>query len=796
MHTVQSRSGDSGGMHYPERRDAGIFITKGFRMFTHRVSITALIGVFLSCFTMSAQHGSVQGRITDAAGGAPLPGANVLLLSTTLGAAADADGGYRIDKVPAGTYALRVTFLGYTGSIRSDVVVRPGRITFVDVALDAASLETGEVEITAGFFQRRESEAVSQLAFSGEEIRRSPGSAGDVSRIMMVLPSVAKVNDQSNSLIVRGGSPLENVFYINRIEVPNINHFPAQGSSGGPLGMLPVDMISDVRFLAGGFPARSGDRLSSVMDITLRPGNTERVEGQLDVNFAGFGGLAEGPLPGENSSWLLSARRSYLDLLVNAVDVGSTMAPSYGDAQLHVQQQLSQQHRLSLFAQFSDDHNDPDAETAVENDMQYYGPQDIYTGTAGLGWRALWSGNAMSNTTLAFNGNVFRERFHNTGSRDPIYSNDSREQWLALRHATQWRPAQDLDIEAGVDVKILRAEYRNDFAAFPDAHGTMQPALCMHSDVEDEHVAGFASITAAVLPGLHATLGLRALHVTGNDETVATPRATLTWMPDDISTISASVGDYAQPLPLLLLAQAESNRALSLPRSTHYVLSFSRMLGESSMATVELYRKDGRRFPMDPAQPGLFLMDELSYRYGFFTAHGPLRAEGRTRSEGIELTLQKKLARDVYGLASASWSRSRYTDALGREFDRVYDNRVQFNIEGGYKPNERWEFSVRWLYAGGVPYTPFDIEASRRANTEVLDASRINAERHAAYHSMNVRVDRRFHFDASSIVVYISVWNVYNRKNVAGYIWDTVRQQPKTLYQWGMLPIFGVEWEF
>jgi hypothetical protein len=741
----------------------------------------------------SVTVGSIHGRVVDAAGAASLPGANILLLNSSLGTAADAEGRYKLANVPVGTWSLRVTFMGYEAAVITDVVVRPGRITFVDVRLASTAYETEEVEVTAGYFRKRESEAVSMAGFSGEEIRRSPGSAGDVSRIMMVLPSVAKVNDQSNSLIVRGGSPLENAFFIDGIEIPNINHFPAQGSSGGPLGMLPVDMIGDVSFMAGGFPARFGDKLSAVMDITLRDGNREATDAQLDLNFAGFGAQLEGPLG--SGSYLLSARRSYLDLLVKAVNVGSTVAPWYGDAHAKIVLNPSAAHRLSVLAQFSDDHNDPDAQAAVDNDMQYYGPQDIYNGTLGMSWRAMWSESVYSASTLSYTGMWFRERFRKTGSNEDVFSNNSRESWLSLRSSTHIRLGASASLEAGFDAKGLWNSYENRYASIPDALGVPQPERLFAEDVSSTLLGLHASMSITPAAPLSVTLGLRADHSTWNSSTELSPRVSASYRVGAATTLSASAGMYTQNLPLLLLAQDRSNEKLRNPRSTQAVLGISQLLTESTMLTVEGYYKKGERFPIDPAQPALFLVDELSYRYGFFTGHGPLTDAGTSRSYGGEVILQKKLARDVYGLASASLSRSEYTGANGATYARVYDNRIQFNIEGGYKIDENWEVSLRWIFAGGVPYTPFDIEASRANDTEVLDVARINSERHPDYHSMNVRVDHRFHFAASNLVLYLSVWNAYNRKNVAAYIWDTVNKQPKRLYQWGVLPIIGVEYE-
>ncbi len=158
--------------------------------------------------------------------------------------------------------------------------------------------------------------------------------------------------------------------------------------------------------------------------------------------------------------------------------------------------------------------------------------------------------------------------------------------------------------------------------------------------------------------------------------------------------------------------------------------------------------------------------------------------------------IQKKLAENFYGLVSASYFRSRYKGIDGIWRDRDFDNRVTFSIEGGYKPNNKWEFSTRWIYAGGVPYTPFDIEKSKQNNRVVYDENKINEDRYPDYHSMNIRFDRRFNFSKSNIVFYLSVWNTYNRKNIANYFWNDKEQKQDEVYQWGLLPIFGVEYEF
>ena len=768
-------------------------------MFEARFIFLITLTVFLFNMTVvpnDIQVGHIKGKLIDHDTKEPLPGANIVLLETQIGAASDLNGEFIIGNISVGAYKIEFSYMGYGTKTLTDVIVKSNRTTFLETELLPTTIQTESIEVTAGYFTNNQEQPVSVTNFSREEIRRAPGSAGDVSRILMSLPSIAKVNDQSNSLIVRGGSPIENSYYIDNIEIPNINHFPTHGSSGGPIGILNVEFIKDVEFSAGGFSPIYGDRLSSIMNIRFREGNHDRFNGQLDLNWAGFGGVFEGPLPDQNGSWLFSARRSYLDWVIKMFDVGTSVAPVYGDIQGKLAYDFDDRNKITVLGIFADSHSNSTKEVADENAMTAFGDQDIYETALGLNWRLLWPKVGYSNTSLSFSSAKYDENWFETATQSFLVKNKSLEQNISLRNVNYLHLSQFHSIQFGFEIKQLMSEYDNFYAESLDPTGHINPSLKMKDEISTTNYGLFLNYTITPVANFTLNFGIRGGYFLYNDKTTISPRFSVIYRLNDKTSLNLSAGLYHQHLPLLLLAQQPNNRLLNTMESAHYILGINHMLTKSTRLTLELYRKDYDHFPLDPNQPGFFIVDELYYNQGFFTYHKELTDNGTALSEGIEVTLQKKLAEDFYGLMSAAYFRSRYSDERGDWRPRVYENRIVMTAEGGYKPNNEWELSFRWIYAGGAPYTPFEKEASQQLNRGILDKNRINENRYPDYHSLNLRLDKRFHFNYSNLVVYLSVWNVYNQKNIASYYWNDRKNDQDVIYQWGMLPIFGLEYEF
>jgi len=736
-------------------------------------------------------NGSISGQVVEFESKKGIEGVQVYIPEIHRLASTDEQGRYLLEDVKPGVYRLNVNRIGYQTYVQTDVVVRPNRVSYLDLELRKAVIALEGTSARAGGLLDSEDSSSNVVSYSSEEIRRAPGSGGDVSRIMMSLPSIAKVNDESNNLIVRGGNPFENTFYIDGIEVPNINHFPHQGGSGGPIGMLNVELIKDVSFHSGGFSSIYGDKLSSVMDITFREGSRKNYQSQLELSFIGVGGVVEGPLFSDRGTMLLSVRRSYLDYVVDWFDLGTTIAPRYGNVQAKMAYNVNPRHKLTVLGVYADDHNRPDRETALENKMTHFGNQDLYQGTFGVSWRAVLSNNTFSNTSVSFTGMLFNEDWFEPSSENLSVKNRSFERTLNLRNVTQSHFSDAYFLEYGFDAKGLAFEYDNYYGETTNFSGDLIPAFTFDKSIRTFKSGIFLNNNLRVSPKLTAIAGVRTDYFDYNQSYTFSPRLALSYALSTQTTVRGAVGLYHQNLPLLLYAQQEENTKLANPEAIHYIIGYERLIGEDTKFTVELYHKQYNNFPLDSAQPALFVIDG-----SYFEFYESLTDGGVAISSGIEFLVQKKLMDQLYGLASATYFRSRYKGFDGIWRDRGYDNRFAVSVEGGYKPNHFRDFSVRWIYAGGVPFTPFDLERSIEYGRAVYDAERVNEERYPDYHSLNLRFDQRVFFDKSSLTFYISVWNVYNRKNVAGYYWNFEEEKPDTLYQWSVLPVFGIEYGF
>ncbi|HRI30600.1 MAG TPA: carboxypeptidase regulatory-like domain-containing protein, partial [Candidatus Kapabacteria bacterium] len=315
----------------------------------------ALSFILFCCFSIvsstaqdsTRKTGIITGSVVNAITQAPIAGATIRVIGTKYGAVSKADGKFTIRNVPAGIYSVQANSIGFTPLSKSDIIVSTGKPYIIGFELQETSLQTEEVEVTASYFSRNPETITSTQTLNAEDVRRAPGVQEDIVRAVAILPGVSVTQAGRNDLIVRGGAPFENLFIVDNLEVPNINHFGTQGSTGGPLSIINIDFVREASFAAGGFQTRFGDRVSSLTNISLRNGNEEQFGGELNLSATGFGIIGEGPIA-DKGSYLFSVRRSYLDLIFKAA--GFSFIPEYWDFQTKVNYRLDASNSLTFLA--------------------------------------------------------------------------------------------------------------------------------------------------------------------------------------------------------------------------------------------------------------------------------------------------------------------------------------------------------------------------------------------------------------------------------------------------------------
>ncbi len=605
--------------------------------------VFVLIFVISTVFSASLPKGDIKGKIVDAETKQPLIGANIIISGTAKGTSTDAEGNYSFNLVDVGTYVIEYSYIGYDKITKTDVIVRPDRTTYLNVSMRSSTLELENVVVSGGYFSESDAKPISSVNFSAEEIRRAPGSAGDVSRIVYGLPALAKVNDQRNSLIVRGGSPVENSFYLDNIEIPNISHFPVEGSSDGPIGILNTDFIEDVNFNTGGFSPVYGDRLSSIMEISYREGNSDKFEPQLNLNLAGFGGLVEGPI-GSNGNYMFAVNRSYLDLIISKDETGGAI-PHYGDAQGKVVYNIDEKNKISLLGVFSIDEINLEYEDAVKTDLtNYYGSTDGIFNVAGLNWQHIYGKSGYSNTSIAHTFSKYDRSYSETKSQRHLFRNRSIENTIALRNVNYLKLNESNSIEFGVEGKLYLNNFDILFNEWQDHYGNIKPALIIDNNFNSFKTGIFALHSWQLMKKLRFEYGGRLDFFEYNGNVNVSPRASLIYDFTDITSLTASAGIFRQEIPNYLMIQNSNFKNLKTPYSAHYILGLSHLLTESTRLTIETYYKDYKYFPVDPDQPNIFLFDE-SMVDGLFLQHEKLVDDGKGYSIGTEVMIQKKTCR-------------------------------------------------------------------------------------------------------------------------------------------------------
>lgn len=716
--------------------------------------------------------GEIKGRILDYETQKPLAGVQVAVVDKEWRIESDETGAYSLPKIPVGYYVLSFQLDGYYSDTRTDVIVRSGRITFLNVRMLAVRTINEEIRVTADYFPSTVNKPGSQMQFHAEDLRRNAAAAGDVSRALYNVPGVVKADEEANDLIVRGGSPAENGFYIDNIFVPNINHFPQWGASGGNISMLNMDFIERLDVYTGGFDAAYGNRLSSIIDIGYREGNRERINSQLNLSIIGYGAQLEGPMPGKNGAWMLSATRSYLNLLrdITGGDIGRS---GFGDVQGKMTYDLSPGNNLAFL-------------TIVGNSYtEEPGNQEKFKNiTVGLNWRHLWGDRGYSDTSVGYASIKGREEWWDDPDPELTDFESYRQEWMTFRNVNQLHLSSSHHVKFGFEAQ--RTNFSDDYfferAVDKDIHGTFG--------------AAFATYVVYPFQNFSLSSGLRFDYLPFSERTHISPRLSFSWVLTNRLSVNGAYGMFYQQIPLFLMKQHEDNFFLKDPSARHLVLGFKYLLRQDTQLTLEIYDKQYANFPMSQRNRYFFVIDDISGDDARFFNWGELHDLGKAYARGVELTLQKKLSKKLYGIVNLTYYRARYRDLMGVWRNRMYDNRFIVSVYGGFKPNKNWEFNTRFTLAGNRAFTPVNEEKSLEYGFPWVDYADIMGGYLSNYKNLSLRVDRRFYFKKTYLVVFAGALNILDSKNELYRYWDSRMPGYISEYMWGIIPYIGLEFEF
>jgi hypothetical protein len=762
------------------------------------MKISAYIIVFISLLSFTAAQdekpavGSIVGHVKNNATKEGIVSATVVLQGTTIGAATDIDGNFTIRNVPIGTYNVRVSALGYLPMVKTDVVVSVAKPADVHFQIMESSVELEGVTVTTEYFQKSPDAPISIQTLGAEEIRRLPGGLEDVVRAISILPGVAQVQNGRNDLIVRGGAPSENLFVIDNIEVSNINHFGTQGASGGPLSFVNLDFVDETSFKTGGFGAKYGDKLSSVLTINLKDGREDRFGGKATISASQFGLNLEGPT-NEHGSFLFSARRSYLDFIFKAAGFG--FVPEYWDFLGKINYKLSPKDQVNVLSVVALDNvklfNDT-GDKRYTNSRVLSSDQSQFVG--GISWNHLlekgYTNVTLSQTYVGYNF------YQNDSLLKPLFKSVSDEYETTLRGDVLFQLDKESEFTAGVLGKFIDF---NSSILLPDTFLVNNIPLKVDAQLATTATksAGYLQYSRSLRHDLRMTVGGRIDYFNLiNDNTAFSPRFSLSYSASPVLTFTGSVGRYHQAPSYVWLVANPVNRNLKYVTVDQYVGGIEYLLRSDVKVSLEGYVKEYSNYPASTVRRYLVLANTGAGFGGSqdgYASFGldPLVSDGTGNAHGLELFLQKKLSEvPCYGLVSVSWNEAKFTAKEGVSRASSWDQRWIINLGGGYILNELWEFSGKFRIATGRPYTPY-------LPNGIQDVSAYNSVRIDANHSLDLRVDRRWSFDNWNLITYIDIQNVYNRKPVDVPIFDqrtqTVKQTGGSI---GLLPSIGVSAEF
>lgn len=723
--------------------------------------------------TSNAQNlGNINGFVRQSKTLVPLQGVTITVVGTEKMATTDQKGFFSIKEIPTKSYTIEASSIGYKTIQKFDIEVTSGNTVEINFDMEEEPREMGNIVIRANF-PKPVGVFNSVQSLNANEIIRYPGANFDMAKVVQSLPGVSGSVGFRNDIIIRGGAPNENVYYLDGVEVPTINHFATQGAAGGPVGMLNVSFLDRVTLHTSAFPAKYDNPLSGVLQFRQRSGNPEKLQGNFRLSASEAALTAEGPLGKGKTTFLASVRRSYLQLLFKLIEL--PFLPDYWDYQYKITHKPDNKNEFNIIGLGSIDNFSflkPKNATLEQLSILDQIPINTQsTNTIGITWRhalrkGYWqlvaSANMLNNKADKFEGNDIGNETRR------ILKYRSIEDEKRLRYEINF-PINTLQINAGA--QLIGTSYSNE--TYQRRNGFVADYATSFNMFR---YGVFASATQKVLnERLTLTAGIRT---DGNDfmeEGNAlgrnlSPRLAASYSISKSLNANVSVARYYKTPAYTILGfkinDSYVNKDADFIKSDHLVGGLEWLPSSTIRVTAEGFLKKYNDYPVSLAT-GV----SLANFGGDFGVLGNERilSSGKGQTAGFEFLFQQRLTKNFYGILSYTYYHSKFSGTDQKLISSAWDNRHLLSFTGGYRFGKNWEVGLRFRYQGGAPYTPFDTRQSLDnyyfLSGATLDYTRINQERLGDFNAADMRIDKKYNFKKWTLNIFLDIQNVYNSKN-------------------------------
>ena len=743
------------------------------------------LSLFILCLPLmiiAQDKGILEGRIFNSKNNEPLEFATIGIFGTSIGSISDLDGKFLFTGLKPGYVEIRASSIGYETYVSEPILVTNANKVFIDIPMQESKIKLEEVTIKGSPFRRSEESPVSLRRIDLVEIEKNPGGNRDISKVIQSYPGVASTPSFRNDIIVRGGGASENRFYLDGVEIPNINHFATQGASGGPVGIINVDFIREVNFYSGAFPANRGNALSSVLELKQVDGNKDKLKVKGSFGASDLALTLDGPL-GDKTSFIMSARRSYLQFLFSAI--GLPFLPTYNDFQFKTKTKINAKNEITVLGLGAIDQfalNLKANETEEQRFILGYLPSnEQWNYTVGVVYKHFHE-NGYDTWTVSRNHlNNTSFKYRNNDENDTLNLNYvSNEIENKLRYEHNSRLSSGLNLNYGASMEF--ADYDN--STFNRTFINGSPLIIDYSSKLSLYKYGIFGQASKNFLKERLTLSL-GIRTDANDYSSEmsnplkqiSPRFSASYLVNQNFYLNFNMGRYYQLPPYTMLGYrtagqlVNSQNGLTFINSDHIVAGIEWLPTDQSRFTIEGFYKYYRNYPFS-------INDSISLASkgaGFGTfGDEAVKSIATGRSYGMEILYRNK---DLFGgnlvvsytlVRSESQAFKSEILNLGKWVPTLWDNRHILNVTALKEFKKNWRVGFKWRFVGGVPYTPYDqLQSSYKVAWDltgqgILDYSKFNQERLKSFHQLDVRVDKEWFFNRFSLNLYMDVQNLYN----------------------------------